>query len=99
MSDALPAARPGAGVMSTYLGDEAIVLHVGTKRYYRLNPTAAVFWEGMEKGLSHDALLDRACVEFTVDRDEADRELRGLLLQLEAELLVGARLPSQSGPS
>jgi hypothetical protein len=82
------AATPSRDVLSTHLDDEAVLLHVGTKRYYTLNPTGATIWSAIENGLSGEEILDRLCREFDVGADEAGRELKSIFAELTAKELI-----------
>lgn len=78
-------------VLTAHLEGEAVLLHMDTKNYFRLNATAAVLWKGMERGLDREALLDDLLAHFDVDRATAAAELDRLLAELSARgLLVAA---------
>jgi hypothetical protein len=89
MSDA-PTHRVPEDVLAAHLDGEAVLLHMDTKNYYRLNATAAHVFRGLERGLSREALLDGLCAEFDVERAVADAELDRLLEDLAARGLVSA---------
>lgn len=65
-----------------------MILHLDTKRYYRLNATGAEIWKGIEAGDDRDALIGRLVREFTVERDTAGREVDRLLGRLREARLV-----------
>ena len=75
-------------VLTAHLEGEAVLLHMDTKNYFRLNATAAVLWKGMERGLDRDALLDDLLTHFDVDRATAAAELDRLLGELSARGLL-----------
>lgn len=78
-------------VLTAHLEGEAVLLHMDTKNYFRLNATAAVLWKGLERGLDREALLILLLAEFEVDRVTATVELDRLLGELhERGLLVAA---------
>ena len=78
-------------VLTAHLEGEAVLLHMDTKNYFRLNATAAVLWKGMERGLDREALLDDLLAHFDVDRATATAELDRLLGELSARgLLIAA---------
>lgn len=90
MSDA-PTHRVPEDVLAAHLDGEAVLLHMDTKNYYRLNATAAHVFRGLERGLGRDALLDDLCAEFEVERGVAAAELDRLLGDLaERGLLATA---------
>lgn len=82
------AATPCGDVLGTRLENEAVLLHLGTKRYYRLNTTGTVIWTGVEEGLSRAEIVDRLCSEFDVDAGEANRAATALLADLAANELI-----------
>jgi hypothetical protein len=69
-------------VLAAHLEGEAVLLHMESKSYFRLNATAAAVFRGLERGLGREALLDALCAEFEVEREEASRELERLLAEL-----------------
>lgn len=87
MSDA-PTHRVPEDVLAAHLDGEAVLLHMDTKNYYRLNATAAHVYRGLERGLGRDALLDDLCEEFDVEREVAAAEVDRLLGDLAARGLL-----------
>lgn len=75
-------------VLTAHLEGEAVLLHMDTKNYFRLNATAALLWKGLERGLEREQLLDSLLAEFEVDRPTAAAELDRLLAELAARGLV-----------
>lgn len=69
-------------MLTAHLDGEAVLLDLETKRYYRLNATAARIWKGLEQALAPDqiaaALVQEFAVDPTVARTELDRELGDL---------------------
>jgi Coenzyme PQQ synthesis protein D (PqqD) len=87
MSDT-PTHRVPEDVLAAHLDGEAVLLHMDTKNYYRLNATAAHVFRGLERGLGREALLDGLCAEFEVERGLAAAELDRLLDELAGRGLV-----------
>ena len=79
---------PTPEVLAAHLEGEAVLLHMETKDYFRLNDTAAAVWKGLERGLDRGALLGELCERFEVDGDTAARELDRLLDELLARRLI-----------
>ena len=75
-------------VLAAHLEGEAVLLHMDTKNYYRLNATAARVYKGLERGLGREALVDDLCAEFEVDRETAGAEVDRLMGELAARGLV-----------
>lgn len=75
-------------VLAAHLDGEAVLLHMDTKDYYRLNATAAAVFKGLERGLGRDALVDDLCAQFEVERADAAAAVDGLLAELAERRLV-----------
>ena len=87
MSD--PIASPD--VLAAHLAGEAVLLHMGSKRYYRLNATGAEVWRGLEAGEGVDAIVARLRMLFEVSEAEARAETERFCASLgRAELLARA---------
>ena len=69
-------------VLTAHLEDEAVLLHMDTKRYYRLNATAAAIWRGLEQGRTRAQLLEELCRRFDVHAEQAAPELDRVILDL-----------------
>ena len=69
----------------------AVVLHMGTKRYYSLNETGARVWQLLEEGTSERDTAARLVADYQVDPGEANAAVLQLLAELLAEGLVEAR--------
>jgi hypothetical protein len=87
MEDASRYAVPDE-VLTAHLEGEAVLLHMDTKNYFRLNATAALLWKGLERGLEREQLLDDLLAQFEVDRTTAAAELDRLLGELSARGLL-----------
>lgn len=68
--------------------DGAVVLHLGTKRYYSLNGTGAAIWQMLEDGIAGADIVTRLVQTYAVGADEARDSLAALLTELAAERLV-----------
>jgi hypothetical protein len=77
-------------VLSSHHEGESVLVHLHSKRCFRLNATAAAVWRGLEEGLSREAIVDRLCARFEVDGATAAAEADRLLEELEAARLIRA---------
>ncbi|MGZ4315496.1 MAG: PqqD family protein [Gaiellaceae bacterium] len=80
--------NPVKDVVFRELGDEAVLVHLGTNRIYSLNTTGARFWGLLCSGLTRRAAEDELLVEFDVSPAELRREVDELLGSLRSEGLV-----------
>lgn len=90
MSESTPSHVVPDEVLTAHLEGEAVLLHMETKAYYRLNATAAAIFRGVERGLGRDALVDDLCAAFEVERAQAGAEIDRLLAELAERGLVTA---------
>ncbi len=84
----LPAARPNSNVLFKRLGDETVLFHLETDRFYELNGTAARFWELLHAGCDVAEIREQMLQEFEVDPDQFAGETDTLLAFLTKEDLV-----------
>jgi hypothetical protein len=87
MSDPVRYSVPG-DVLAAHLEGEAVLLHMDTKEYFRLNATAACVWKGLERGLDRQGLVDELCANFEVEPGPAAEELDRLLGELRERHLL-----------
>jgi hypothetical protein len=71
-------------VLTAHLEGEAVLLHLKTKQYFRLNETAAAIWKGLERNLDAAAIVASLLQEFDVDTETARGELAKTLGDLES---------------
>jgi len=75
-------------VLAAHLEGEAVLLDLQTKRYYRLNATAARIWKGLEQALGPPQIVDALVDEFAVDAATAQAEMDRALEDLRLRGLV-----------
>ncbi len=75
-------------VLTAQLDGEAVLLHMETKNYFRLNATAACIWEGVDAGADQAGLVSRLLRRFEVDRETATMEVDRILRELEERGLL-----------
>jgi hypothetical protein len=88
MTDApLPAQNPQ--VLFTEVDDgSGVLLHLDTKFYYTLNPTAVVVWKALAGAPDLAAVAARLAAEFRVEPADAQRDVATILDDLQADGLV-----------
>jgi len=73
------------------VADGAVLLHLGSKRYYSLNETGAFIWQVLEEGQNIADIVVRLQTHYEVDRGEAQQSVDRLLNELgDAGLIVDA---------
>lgn len=75
-------------VLAAHLGDEAVLLDLSAKRYYRLNETAAVVFRALEEDEGRDGAIRRLIGAFEVSEPDAASAVDALLADLAARGLV-----------
>ncbi len=68
--------------------DGAVVLHMGTKRYYSLNETGTFVWRRLEDGVPRSEIVARVVDEYDVGIVEAEMAVTRLLEELVQEQLI-----------
>ena len=75
-------------VLAAHLGDEAVLLDLSAKRYYRLNESATVVFRALEEGEGRDGAIRRLTESFEVSRADAANAVDSLLADLATRRLV-----------
>jgi hypothetical protein len=75
-------------VMTAHLAGEAVLLHTGTKAYFKLNETAAELWKGIEAGEDVERVVARLTAAFDVDAATARAEVVRVIGELETRGLL-----------
>ncbi len=75
-------------VLTAHLENEAVLLDLESKNYYRLNATAAHIWKALESGITPEQLVDSVTAEFAVDRTAAEAAIARLLAELDSRNLL-----------
>jgi hypothetical protein len=68
--------------------DGAVVLHMGTKRYYSLNETGTFVWHRLEDGIAHAEIVTQLVNEYDVGVAEAERAVARVVEELVQESLI-----------
>lgn len=80
--------RIRAHVLTAQLEGEAVLLDLHTKRYFRLNATAARVWKGLEDLLTLQQIVEALVQRFEVDRAVAQAETDRVLEDFRARGLI-----------
>ena len=86
VSERLP--RPSADVVFRDLGQEAVLVNVGTNRIFSLNATGSRFWALLVAEWDRDRIEAQLVEEFDVDAATLRDEIDQLLVSLAAEGLI-----------
>jgi hypothetical protein len=80
---------PHPEVVDTELGgQEVVLLHLESMRYYSLNLTGMRIWQGLKRGLSLQEISRQLQDEFEVEADRAERSVLALVAELCEQQLV-----------
>jgi hypothetical protein len=82
------AVKPNPNVIFRRLGDEIVLFHLGSDRFYELNGTAARFWELLNAGNDAPQIQEKMLVEFAIDPEQLAGEAKALLDSLRQEDLI-----------
>jgi hypothetical protein len=84
---------PSPRVRARRVGEETVLLDLGSDRYFALNEVGAEIWAGLERGLDRGEILAALLAAFDAEEEMVRRDLDALLAELLAEGLIrpGAR--------
>lgn len=78
-----------ADVVFTRLSEsEAVLLHLGTQRYYTLNGSAIAIWEAFETPATLEAAARRLTERFEIDEAEAAQSVLAFTIELRSDGLL-----------
>jgi hypothetical protein len=80
--------RPNPDVVFSRLGEQIVLFHSRTDRFYELNTTAARFWELLAAGRDSVPIREQMLEEFAVDPDQLVAEIDRLLAALRQQDLL-----------
>ena len=81
--------EPDTDVVITELeGNEAVLLHLGTKMYFTLNETGLRIWQMLSGGLANGEISEKIQEEFDVTPEQAKESVINLIDELITEKLV-----------
>jgi len=82
------AVKANPNVIFRRLGNEVVLFHLESDRFYELNGTAARFWELINAGKDADQISKQMLAEFAVEPEQLAREAETLLSSLRQEDLI-----------
>jgi hypothetical protein len=80
--------RLAEGVLSVGLGEENILLSIGSGKYFGVKGAMRHLLEGLREGLTFDEMLVRTCTRYDVTREDAARDLGDMLRKLTGAGIV-----------
>ncbi len=80
--------KPHPEVLVAHLAGETVLLHLGSKRYFRLNRTGSAVWQAIERGVTDDAIVSELHAQFEVSTQDAAAALAKLTEELRSEGLL-----------
>lgn len=81
---------------SSDLGSETIVLDTRAGEYWSLNPVCARIWELVREPVPVHRIVSTLLAEFDVTPERCEREVRDVLLRMEAAGLIETGPPSDA---
>jgi hypothetical protein len=96
---AFRAVAPHPDVVDTELdGDETVLLHLGTKRYFSLNATGSVIWRALKRGVTAEDMSRELQRRYDVSDERVAQSVNALLDALLEQGLV-RQADADSSPS
>lgn len=87
MSPSLPMPHPQI-VVTEFEGGESVLVDLNTKRYYQLNETATVIWQGLAGGSSREEIVRSLTSVYDVTPEDAEKSVEKVIDHLQAHRLV-----------
>jgi hypothetical protein len=72
------------------LGDETVILHLGTGTYFGLDPVGTRIWELLGEDKSPAEICEVMLSEYEVSREDLERDVGALIEDLLAKDLISA---------
>lgn len=77
-----------AQVMSRQVGEETVILDLGSGMYFGLDPVGARIWQLIAEGHQVDAVVSRLLSEFEVAEDQLRQDVDNLVSELVSRGLI-----------
>ncbi len=75
-------------VLSESIGEEMVLVHLGSDCIYELNTTASLVWSLVRDGCSRDEIVRRLLADYDIDEARLDWELDNFISELRSDGLV-----------
>ena len=75
-------------VYTEFDGREAVLVDLNTKRYYTLNETAMLIWQGLDRGKTTSEIVSEICEHYDVTAEHATASVQRLVESLAAHRLL-----------
>jgi hypothetical protein len=79
---------PDSNVRSTINCDGGVLLNLSTGVVFRINAVGATVWQMIEQGTAIEKILDSLVNQYTIPRDQAEKDTREFLQQLKIKRLI-----------
>lgn len=70
------------------VGDETVLLHLGSGTYFGLDPLGTKIWQGLEAGKQPRAQCSDIAEEFGEPLDRVEKDVRTFLEELAVQALI-----------
>lgn len=80
-----------AEAIESRLGDETVILHLGSGTYFGLDPVGTITWERLQEGDTPDAICAHIHEVFADVPDEVDADIATFLAKLLDHDLIERR--------
>jgi hypothetical protein len=80
-----------AQVMSRQVGDETVILDLGSGMYFGLDPVGARIWQLLSDGRQLDAVVSTLLSEYDVEEDQLRQDVNSLVSELLSRGLIEKR--------
>ncbi|MHB8634684.1 MAG: PqqD family peptide modification chaperone [Thermoplasmatota archaeon] len=80
-----------ADALHSDLGDETVLLHMGSGTYYGVEGVGGRIWQALSEPRSEEELVKAIMAEFEVDEPTCRRDVKAFLADLQSEGLVEAK--------
>ena len=77
-----------AQVMARQVGEETVILDLGSGTYFGLDAVGARMWQGLSEGQTLAEICTALLAEYEVSPEELERDLLSLAEELRAKQLI-----------